>query len=72
MQAFYPEVLHKLLVFPTGFFTKAVWAVVKVFLAKVTREKVLMLEGGRRPPMLVKFIDPSNIPPQFQVAKATR
>ena len=55
----FPEVVHRICVFPTGWATSMIWGVAKYFFDSQTRQKVVLLEGGRRPPRLKDFVDPS-------------
>lgn len=56
LQANFPEVVHKVLIFPTSFATNLIWSTVKFFFDSHTRNKVVMLPGGRKPPGLSEFI----------------
>ena len=66
----YPETLSKVLVFPVGSWTPALWRMARVFLDPRTADKVVLLPGGTRPPELPEHIPVDSIPAQFLTKEA--
>ena len=60
-QNYYPEMLGSMWVINSGFFFKAVWAVVKGFADEKTRNKI-NLEGSSYAKKLLEVIDANNLP----------
>merc|ERR1711862_1006241 len=68
LQKQYPERLYRALIFPCGRGTAWFWSLVKVFLGTRVANKVVFLEGGRRPPVLAEFVDSVHVPERFRSA----
>ena len=60
-QDYYPEMLGTMFLLNTGFFFKAVWALVKSFIDPKTAAKIQML-GSSYKSELYKWADPENLP----------
>ena len=57
----YPEIMQGLYIVNAPFVFKAIWAIVKGFLAEETKKKIKIL-GGKFHKELFKVVDPSNVP----------
>ena len=61
LQDHYPEMAHKVLIINAGYFFTGLWAVVKLFLNKLTQEKITIL-GSNYMDELKKFARPEALP----------
>mmetsp|Transcript_6239 Transcript_6239/g.5361 ORF Transcript_6239/g.5361 Transcript_6239/m.5361 type:complete len:205 (-) Transcript_6239:315-929(-) len=60
----YPETMHSLFVINSPFIFKAIWAILKAFVAERTKKKIKIL-GSKYQKELFEVVDPDNIPKQF-------
>eukprot|EP00344_Euplotes_crassus_P004294 CAMPEP_0196998340 /NCGR_PEP_ID=MMETSP1380-20130617/3755_1 /TAXON_ID=5936 /ORGANISM="Euplotes crassus, Strain CT5" /LENGTH=277 /DNA_ID=CAMNT_0042414881 /DNA_START=1 /DNA_END=834 /DNA_ORIENTATION=- len=60
-QNYYPEIMHKMIIINAPLVFKAIWAVVKTFLAKETLAKIQII-GTKYQDKLFECVDPDNVP----------
>ncbi len=61
LQDHYPEMAHKVVIINSGYFFTGLWSVVKLFLNKLTQEKITIM-GSNYMDELSKFVNPENLP----------
>lgn len=61
LQDHYPEMAHKVVIINSGYFFTGLWNVIKLFLNKLTQEKITIM-GSNYMGELSKFVSPENLP----------
>ncbi|KAL7747744.1 hypothetical protein RI367_006866 [Sorochytrium milnesiophthora] len=58
----FPEIMHRLYIFPSGWLVTAAWAIVKAFLDPATRDKAVMVNQADIATELDKVLGLDNVP----------